>query len=188
MEPKIPIGLHRVFAAISVPASLKEQIENLPFKKLDFKNRNHPDDLHITLRFFGDLPIDQVSEIQNFLATMKVTTAFDVEAIGLSYFQTKRQMILYAPIISTRKITALSDLVTGCAGLAGLVYEPRPYVPHVTIGRLRSKNNLDDYCKRYGPRIQARWHVDQFHLLESGNHSEGKPRYKILQTYPLSPY
>jgi RNA 2',3'-cyclic 3'-phosphodiesterase len=140
------------------------------------------------LRFFGDLPQDQVEQIKGYLQTMKSISAFDVEAQGLSHFETKRQIILHAPVISTRKITALAQAVTDCAGLVGLTYEPRPFVPHITIGRLRGKNNLDEYCQVYGHQIKARWRVGEFHLLESGARDQGKPRYKILQTYPLSHY
>jgi len=194
MDGQTPPRLHRVFAALSIPDQLTDQIKGLPLTKLDFKNRTHPDDLHITLRFFGDLPWPQVEDLAQRLGGISPPNAFSCVAAGLSFFEGKRQIILHAPITATRKITHLSACVTDVAQDMGLSYPPRQFVPHVTIGRLHRRHNIDVYCKTYGPKVRAEWMVTAFHLMESfapnhdGHGQTQTPRYRILKTYPLLSY
>jgi 2'-5' RNA ligase len=178
----------RLFAALEVPASLKDQIEKLPRKKLDYLRLVRPDDLHITLCFLGDMREGKAGEILQSFAEIKPPPVFTLEASGLGIFEKKNHAVLYARIPSMRKISLLAEALSRKAHQAGIKMENKPYVLHVTVARLKDTHNVEDYIRRYGGSIQTSWQVREFCLMESANAAEGEKRYTVLERYALPAY
>lgn len=178
----------RLFVALAVPEQLKKQIKSLPETLLDFKNRTHPDDLHITLRFLGETEPDQLGRIEQALNEVRAPSAFNIEVSGLDRFGKKDKAVLYAAVPSLRKIALLVDDISRRLEPLGFVRESKPYIPHVTIARLRSERNVEDYIRRFGPRVRCQWKAAAFHLMKSAAVEEEAKRYSILRSYELPPY
>lgn len=178
----------RLFTALKVPDDLKDRIVSLPKIKLDFQKIMHPQDFHITLRFLGEVDESLVPEIEDTISGMKKPTPFGVEVSGLGMFEKKRQCVLYAAVQSVKKLPLLADDITQKMEPLGLTFEKRAYLPHVTVARLKSPKNVEDYAKRYGRDIYASWQAREFHLMRSASTAEGEKRYSILSTFTLPPY
>lgn len=176
----------RLFVALSVPLEAKQQIASLPAVRLDFQRRTHPDDFHLTLRFIGDLVPAKVFEVIRCLSEFPKPSPFTVDVGGLGSFRQKDGYVLYAAINSVKKTSFLADRITRKLETIGLSWEPRPYVPHITIAKLKTANNLEEYIRRFGSSLRCQWIASEFCLVKSANASQDEKRYTVLERFSLS--
>lgn len=173
----------RLFTALDVSPDLRAQLAALPRKGLDAK-WTHADDYHITLRFLGDIDPSHLPGIQEALARVR-RAPFTVEAGGLAAFDNKKQAILHVKIPSTRKLETLCADVSDALAPLGFDFGARPFVPHVTLARVRGMRGVSDYIARHGRTVAARWEATVFHLMRSATPDEASRRYDVLQTIEL---
>mgnify|MGYP003394464162 CR=1 FL=1 len=172
----------RLFTALPVSVRLSEQAATLPRGGLEAKwNKN--DDLHITLRFLGEVEPERLPEIQEALARVR-RPAFYVEVRGMDRFDQKREAILYAVIESTRQLNTLCAEIGEALTPLGFDFGTRPYVPHVTLARLKSWRDLDTYIAKNERKINDHWQATHFGLMQSTGLDEGE-RFLELTRYPL---
>lgn len=175
----------RLFTALTVPDEVRAQLSVLPHKGLD-AGWTHPDDFHITIRFLGDREPDSLPAIEEALLRVR-RPSFGVEVRGLGVFENKKQAILHAKVASTRKMETLCADITDTLVPLGLDFGARPFIPHITLARVRGMRGVDDYISRHNGAVAARWSAQEFHLMRSaapGN--AGGRRYTVLQSWPLS--
>lgn len=180
-------GNIRLFIALPVPTALREQIAAVPRRGLESPRWTHPDDLHITLRFIGDIDPERVPDIESVLGEVRAG-AFHIEVEGLDFFSNRAQTILYAGIKSARKLENLCALVTEKIQKAGFEFPLRPYIPHITLARLKKTRGLDSYIDAHKKKIRASWKTDRFVLYRSGQPDGTGKRYAALREYSLSPH
>lgn len=173
----------RLFTALDVPQELKTQLAALPRKGLDAK-WSHPDDYHITIRFLGDIGSARLPEIDEALARVR-SPSFAAEVRGLAHFDNRKQSVLHAAVQSVRRMENLCADVTDALTPLGFDFGPRPFVPHVTVARVKGMRGLDDYTARNGRSVAARWRPEAFHLMRSASPGVTGRRYTALRTYPL---
>lgn len=136
----------------------------------------HADDLHVTLVYLGRVTPVQQAEVE------KAAGAIEASSFTLKFESVKfwrRPRILCC--LPNQTPEALSDLVRQLQrGMAdcGFAPEKRPYQPHVTLVRKArgGKPHLIDK--------PIQWQAKRFVLAASGM-AEGKPRYRILKSWPL---
>ena len=173
----------RLFVALPVPAGFVARLSSLPRKGLDAR-WNHDDDLHITLRFLGDLPSESTPAIEKALTRVR-RPPFYVEVGGLGVFENRRQSVLYVRVDSTRKMTALCGDITDELTPLGFDFGMRPFVPHITLARLNSSRGLSQYIEKNSENVSGRWEAGSFSLMRSGAADVAGRRYAILSHYPL---
>lgn len=140
-------------------------------------------DLHLTLRFIGQVPENMLHDIDAALATV-IAEPFDLEIAGVGQFSHgSRPHTLWAGIAPNPTLEALHDRVERALTRAGLAPEERRYTPHITLARLsgappaRVARFLTDHALlRIGPIA-----VDRFALMQS----QGGPPYRTLADYAL---
>jgi 2'-5' RNA ligase len=176
----------RLFIALDVPVDLRAQLEKLPRKGLDAK-WSHGGDFHITIRFLGDIESARVPEIEEALVKIR-SPSFGVEVRGLSHFDNKKQSVLHVAVQSVRRMENLCADVSEALTPLGFDFGSRPFIPHVTVARVKGRGSaLDDYTARHGHLVAARWQAAAFHLMRSAPPDRAGRRYTILHTYPLLP-
>lgn len=176
----------RLFVAVAVAPQIKEQLSVLPRDQIGGR-WTHPDDLHITLRFLGDVSSEKAEVIKEILLKVK-RAPFTIEASGMDMFYNKSQTILYADVVSTKKLTALCTDITDLLVPMGFDFGTRPYTPHVTLARLKKNEKAaEQYKKHHGSKIRSQWQVDAFYLMESGLPDEKGTRYHEVCRYGLTP-
>lgn len=142
----------------------------------------HPDTLHLTLVFVGDVEAPRLGELA--AAAAKVSCpAFDLSFDREACWRHNR----IAHVGVSRPPQALLDLVGQLsAGLrnAGLAFDARPYVPHITLIR-------EADCARFpkpaneNPALEPiPWSARDFVLVKSSLRPEGA-RYEQLGRWPL---
>lgn len=174
----------RLFTALSVPESCKEKLQSIVDRNIEGRWL-HPDDLHITLRFLGDIPQDRLPEIQERISRVK-RSCFHVEVGGLDIFRLKKQVIFWAGVQSTRKLTALAGDINEKLMPLGFDMPTKPFIPHVTLARLKSDQGLENLIKIHEKTVSCRWQAVSFGLFQSTESEEKSIYYKRLAEYPLN--
>jgi 2'-5' RNA ligase len=137
----------------------------------------HPEDLHLTLVFLGQIGDAQRRCIESTADAIR-GEPFTLRIDGIGYW--RRPRILWAGPGETPE--PLSQLVFDLQnGLKGCGFEPerRRYKPHVTL--YRKVTHADP--RVIEPAIE--WPVRAFVLATSGGGAPGEPRYRVLRRWSL---
>lgn len=136
----------RAFAAIEIGdaaraacAELIQRLRPMPARVTWVR----PENLHLTLRFLGDVREDQIA---NFAAQIRpklaLLAAFDATLRGVGVFPyPRRPSVIWVGFESANNAAAVvQPIVERAAGAIGLAPETRAFVPHVTLGRVRRES------------------------------------------------
>ena len=96
---------------------------------------------HLTLQFLGEVPDPQAEAIARALAPVAARTApFDVVLEGVGAFPSpaRPRVVFVGMGRGGRELVALAAAVAEATRPLGFLPEPRPFVPHVTLVRVRS--------------------------------------------------
>lgn len=170
----------RCFFAIWPPVEVREYLTNLSqgFGAAAGR-RQHPDDLHITLVFLGQINTEQMACVQ------AVGDGVRGEGFELSLDQMgvwpKSNTLWSGPSVTPASLAALvGTLQSGCQA-CGFPSEQRPYKPHVTLARKPLGK------EGYAMDGAIAWPVSGFVLAASGGGRPGEPRYRILRRWTFAP-
>lgn len=123
----------RAFVAVDVPEFLGPIPPNL-----------RPED-HLTLHFFEELPVDRVPAVVDVLvATAASTDPFLLEIRGVGAFPNlQRPRVIWAGVgEGSSTLQALAALLRKGLAARGFPTESRPFVPHLTLARIRSPREV----------------------------------------------
>ncbi len=136
----------RVFVAVRLPAFLAEKIASVQGaldRALADVKWVETENLHLTLRFFGELDPGAMARVAAAVTTVTAaTTAFAVRIEGLGTFPERgRPRVIWAGIAQGGD--ELKQLAVGLEEefvRVGLGRGDRPFAPHLTLGRVRDPN------------------------------------------------
>jgi 2'-5' RNA ligase len=181
-----PMSL-RLFAAISIPddiaASLVEQQRDVPGAK--WRPREN---LHLTLRFFGDVAEPVADEIDAELAQVaEGAAAFDLQLKGAGAFGGADPHALY---VGAGESAGLRKLAAGCERVArrvGLRAESRKFKPHVTLAYLSNAelSRVHAFETRMGLFQTPTFRVETFGLYASFTRKSAPSLYRLEAEYLL---
>ena len=175
----------RLFTGIEIPAEQREELGRLRQPLPGASKWAEPENLHLTLRFAGDISNAQATEFSDRLASISID-AFELRLDGLGVFGGNEPRSLWAGVETSSELDALARANERAARAAGLAPEPRPFKPHVTLARLRSAS--PDQVARILGRIGAfrsePFLVGRFVLFSSRPKVGGGP-YVVEEAFPL---
>ena len=170
---------NRLFVALELPPTLQQRLADLHME-LPGLRRLAAEQLHVTLYFIGDRAL--ANDVRAALAELHAPP------VALALQGTGRWTgVLWAGVKLDPALTDLQQRVTQALGSCGLEPEPRPFRPHVTLGRFPARRppaGLDTWLRTQrnlrAPPAQLR----EFCLYSSELAPAGA-RYRILQRFPL---
>jgi len=134
----------RAFIAIELPDEIRKGLVEL---RKELQRDEHrfvkwvdPEAIHLTLKFLGNVPAGRVTEIARAIeVATKATAPFELEVSGLGVFPHLRQVrVLWVGIGGD--VDRLKELQRGIdteLAALGFAREDRPFVPHLTLARVR---------------------------------------------------
>jgi 2'-5' RNA ligase len=138
-----------------------------------------PESLHLTLKFLGD--VDEGARFE-----LACAAPFDLELAGVGEFGGR---VAWAgcrgDLAPLRELAAQAERA---GERVGVPREERPFSPHVTIGRIRSKRRLSELrsrMKSWKDRSFGTWPVRNVLLLRSDVSARGSV-YKVVSEYPCT--
>ena len=145
-----------------------------------------PEGWHLTLRFLGETAPDALERLRERRAAADLGARFDVVFGRLGAFPAPESAeVLWLGVNEgAPALAALAARVESCAREAGFPAETRPYMPHVTLSRLRPPADVRRLVERV-PALREGMAVDAIVLFR--RRLGGEPgRYEELQRFPLS--
>jgi 2'-5' RNA ligase len=94
-----------------------------------------PESLHITLKFIGEQPPEQVEAVAESLRQID-GSAFDIRVSGYGFFPTaKAPRVFWIGIQAGWQLADLAKKIDETVAALGIPREERPYSPHLTLAR-----------------------------------------------------
>lgn len=175
----------RLFTALEIPRdaalSLSLLRGGLPGARwIDVEN------YHLTLRFFGDIEGHVADEIANALDRLR-RPAFHLRLSGVGAFGSKKPHAVWAGVSPSPDLQALQAEIERTSQRLGVPADPRKFMPHVTLARLRNSSPLDvaGYLSARGNFSAEPFKVGRFVLMSSRDSVGGGP-YVVEEAWPLS--
>lgn len=174
----------RLFSGIELPEEIREDLSDLE-RPLPGARWIEMDDMHVTLRFAGDVDNRTAREFADFLAEIDVS-AFPMRLVGLGTFGGREPKTLWAGVEAGEELQRLAAANERAARSAGLEPVTRNFKPHVTIARLKNARPemLARFLSKFGGFRSEPFYVTHFTLFSSKPHTGGGP-YVIEETFPL---
>jgi 2'-5' RNA ligase len=157
----------RLFVGIGFPPELKLRL-SLLCGGIAGARWVDPGNFHLTLRFIGEVSENIAADIDEALLRLKARP-FSVQLAGVGVFGGEKLRQLWAGVEREPALSALQGKIELALIRAGLPPEPRKYVPHVTLARLREPRR-DDLQRFLAAHAQFRadpLRVDRFSLIAS---------------------
>ena len=134
----------RAFLAIPLSTGLQEKLGEIQSR---LKNQagaiswSRPQNLHLTLHFFGETTQENLEKIKtSMLSVKRCVRPFMVEVSKLGGFpQTHRSRVIWLGLKPQGQLRKLHQEIQRSLRNVGLSTDPRSYTPHLTIGRARNK-------------------------------------------------
>jgi RNA 2',3'-cyclic 3'-phosphodiesterase len=183
----------RAFIAVIIDPQIIQRIRSVTAElrpKLPEFRWVNPANLHITLKFLGNIEAEQVDPIAEALkGAVRAFPPFSINAKGLGVFPgITRARVLWIGL-EDGQLTRLAQVVEDSLQKIGFPPEQRGFQPHLTIGRWRQP----DVRNKYLLNALEKWrgyefgtsHIDSIVLFQSILSREGA-RYEALRTIPMA--
>jgi 2'-5' RNA ligase len=175
----------RLFVGIEFPPELKLRLSLLSTgmpgaRWVDAGN------FHLTLRFIGEVGRDVAADIDEALGRLRARR-FTLQLAGVGIFGGDKPRQLWVGVEREPELVSLRGKIEQALIRIGLDPEPRKFVPHVTLARLRDPalDELGDFLAANARFRAAPLPVEHFSLIASFPTKAGSI-YEDQADYPLS--
>ena len=126
--------MHRLFVALRPPPAIRRTLLST-MGGVPGARWQDDEQLHLTLRFIGEVDARQADDIAAALAGV-TSPAPHVRIHGVGRFERKgRTDTLWAGVAPAEPLAALHAKVDRALARAGIAADPRKYLPHITLAR-----------------------------------------------------
>lgn len=173
----------RLFTGIELAEEIREHLSALELP-LPGASWIDEDDLHLTLRFFGDVSDQQARDVMDLLETLGAD-AFSLAIKGLGTFGAEPHT-LYADVVLNPGLEALARGHDRVARGVGLPAAKRPFKAHITLARMHHADpvKLARFLSLNATLAFEPVFIHRFALFSSKPRTGGGP-YVIEELYPL---
>ncbi|MBX3431118.1 MAG: RNA 2',3'-cyclic phosphodiesterase [Hyphomonadaceae bacterium] len=177
----------RLFAALSIPDYVAERL--LPLMKGVGGAKWRPrENLHLTLRFFGELAEPVAEDLDSELeAATRHHKPFDIRLKGAGTFGGADPHALWIGAASSEPLTQLAAACEKAARRVKLKPEPHRFTPHVTVAYLSgaSLDRVQRFEQELARFETPPFRVESFGLYSSMTRKSAPSLYRLEAEYPL---
>jgi 2'-5' RNA ligase len=163
----------RLFVAVYPPTAVVDALAALPRSSEPNVRWVPVEQLHVTLRFFGDADVEPTKDR---LATAVSGFAHATATIGPRISRLGREVVC----VPVAGLEGLASAVASATADLGAPPDPRPFRGHITLARLRRRAA----CGLTGAPFAATFVADRVHLVESVTRREGA-QHSMIASWPL---
>ncbi len=178
----------RLFVALDLPDTIKGPLGSL-MRGLGDVRWMSDDQLHLTLRFVGELDNGQANEVADALSLVP-GLPFDLRLKGIGHFPPRGEpRIIWAGVERQPELTAFKRRIDRALQQVGVERDTKKYAPHVTIARLRrppTQAGLATFFMRHSLYQSQSFPVSGFKLYSSWLDGVGAD-YQVEASYDLVP-
>jgi 2'-5' RNA ligase len=183
----------RTFIAVPLPEEVHALLSRLQQEMRSFRANvrwTATASIHLTLKFLGEIEPSLAPKLADALRAESCgQPGFQLSLHGLGGFPNLRSpRVLWCGLYGDQDyLGALQAQVEKACDKFGFQPEERGFHPHLTLGRVQGKTNLQrllDYIK-IAPEFEQTFRVDRYHVYKSVLMPKGA-NYTILETIELS--
>lgn len=144
------MSLVRLFIAVGLPTSTQDSIQSFTLKLReavgpDLVRWVAPHNVHLTLKFLGDVSPANLEAIQAMLGRQALQErGFSMSVGGLgAYPSIRRPRVIWIGLRAPEALRSLQQGLDTAAEMLGFQKEQRPFSPHLTIGRVDQHASSD---------------------------------------------
>ena len=132
----------------------------------------HIDKLHVTLKFLGNVENGKAPEIGTIIGSLSgLYTPFETAISGAGGFPDLRNpRVLYVGLSENPGLSSLQIAIEDALEPLGFEREKRGFIPHVTIGRVKSRLGLKEPLPEPEP---YEFVIDEIGLIKSETRRDG---------------
>lgn len=188
----------RIFIAIDFPQEVITRIVRISaYLQTQVPERSlkwvEPENLHLTLKFLGEIQKDRVNEIERIMAKiLKGQPSFNITIEGLGMYPTASQpRVVWLGIKGGEPLQEIHRQMDQKLKSFGDKPEKRSFSPHLTIARVRQNNDRETIqqvgkvLSQYKVESLGTIKVESIQLYKSELMSHG-PIYTLLLSVPLN--
>jgi len=169
----------RLFVAVNIPESMKEKIYPIgAFLPRDAVKPVEKDNLHITIKFLGEVPDFRLGDIASELEKVKFTR-FNVALHGVGVFPSASNARVVWVGCESKELYHLAKKINDILGQFG---ENEPFSAHLTVARVRKKFDPFAFLEKYGHTNFGEFEVSSFELMQSVLGKSG-PDYSVVSSF-----
>lgn len=174
----------RLFTAIELPESVRTRLSLLQ-GGVPGARWSPADNLHLTLRFIGEVDEPMANDIDDALCSLRAP-AFDLTLKGAGEFGGRDPHALWIGVAASDALMRLAAKIESVLQRIGLDAETRKYTPHVTLARLRDAPivKVREFLAAHTLFDSGPIAVRRFALYSSFPSSNGS-LYRVERTYAL---
>ncbi|NOX86923.1 MAG: RNA 2',3'-cyclic phosphodiesterase [Chlorobi bacterium] len=184
--------MRRLFAAIKItPDENFLKIYYNLIKKLsnDSIKWVEPQNFHLTLKFFGEIPEDKVNIICRELDFITPSfSPFNLHIQKTGVFGSRyNPKVIWFGIRDSSYLTVLAEKILTKMDEAGFARDRQNFIPHLTVGRIRrlsDKQHFQKTIKRFEKADLMEIGINEIYLYESHLKPEG-PVYETVEKFIL---
>ncbi len=176
----------RLFVGVELPEDVRERVASL-CGGVPGARWISPENLHLTLRFIGEVSGGEADDIYHALAAVR-PRSFDITLSGVGHFETAGEVRqLWVGVERNTELVALRHRIESALVRVGLEPEGRRFTPHVTLARLRDtpSRRVSSFLAHHSLFRAGPIPVDHFTLFSSYLQNSG-PIYTAEADYPLA--
>jgi 2'-5' RNA ligase len=129
----------RLFTGIDLPEEVRERLERLLalFRPTAHLKWSPLDNLHITTKFIGAWPDEQLETLKTSLATVPKRPPISIAIQGLGWFPNPHKpRVFWVGVHGGDALSALAASIDQALHTIGVAPETKPYAPHITLARV----------------------------------------------------
>ena len=175
----------RLFTAIEIPESVRLRLSLLQ-GGVPGARWSPPENLHLTLRFIGEVDEAVANDIDDVLSNLRAPS-FDLTLKAAGEFGGRDPHALWVGVAPNEALHRLVAKIESALQRMGLDAESRKYTPHVTLARLRDAPlpKVREFLGAHATFDSGPFRVRAFALYSSHPSARGS-LYRAERTYPLS--
>jgi len=174
----------RLFTAIRIPLAQRETLLGI-MGGLPHVRWQRDDQLHLTLRFIGDVDEDKAKEIRLILSTIQfLPISVRIKGVGI-FGPARKPRMVWAGIENPDPVKALQEKITNTLRRLAIEPQERKYKPHVTLARVNGNNGdkLNLFLNHYSGLALEPFEGKDFVLYKSHLSHTGS-QYQVIDSYP----
>jgi len=178
--------VHRLFSAIILPDHIAQRLA-LMGGGIPGARWVTAENLHVTLRFIGDVDTRTADQAHTSLQAVQFTP-FDLQLRGVATFGERKPRLLYVGVEPSQELNSLYARINAAHARAGMTApNERRYVPHVTLARLKNppRDRIGAFIAANNILALPAFCVEQFALMSS-HRSDNGASYQIEARYPYT--
>jgi 2'-5' RNA ligase len=181
----------RLFVALEIPSAVRENLTAFldSLRGISKEPRwVRPENLHVTLKFLGEVEEAKVGAIRNTLEEMRCEQGVKLNFRGLGFFPNgKRPRVFWAGIEASANLKILAADIDGAMDKLGIPRDQRSFSPHLTLARFERPGLSETLRKAIAANMERDFgslRTNEFHLIQSKLKPSGA-KYTTLASFPL---